>query len=143
MNWKQILLSALIFAVVSELVHTLGVIPTMGYYTDPANFGLWSQIMMPDAGPPGTEFYLASFAFAFITGCVFAWAYSVLKKCIPGKGVMNGFNYGLMLFLLVGVPYTLTTILLLAVPIGLLMGWALESFVIYGLSGLAFAKIMK
>lgn len=143
MDLKQILLSALVFAVVSQVVHTLGAFPTMGYYTDPANFALWSRIMMPTAGPPGTEFYAASLAFSFITGCIFAWAYSVVGKSVPGKDVMKGFNYGLMLFLMVGVPYTLSNILLLAIPLGLQMEWALETLVIYGLSGLAFAKIVK
>jgi len=143
MDLKQILLSALVFAVVSQIVHTLGSFPTMDYYTDPANFGLWSRLMMPTAGPPGTEFYVASFAFSFITGCIFAWVYSIIRKSVPGKDVMNGFNYGLMLFLMVGVPYTLSNILLLAIPIGLQMEWALETLVIYGMGGLAFAKIVK
>ncbi|NYZ73518.1 hypothetical protein H0O00_00070 [Candidatus Micrarchaeota archaeon] len=143
MDSKQILLSALVFAVVSQVINTLGAFVSMGYYTDPANFGLWSNLMMPVAGPPGTEFYLASFVFTFITGCIFAWVYAIIRKSVPGKGLSNGLNYGLMLFLLVGVPYTLTNILLLAIPIGLLMEWALETLVIYVLCGLAFAKIVK
>ena len=143
MDYKKILLSALVFAVVSQVIHSIGAFLTMSYYTDSAYSGLWSQLMMPAAGPPGTEFYTASFIFAFITGIIFAWVYSVIRKSVPGKGLANGFNYGLMLFLLVGVPYTTTNILLLAVPAGLLMFWALESLVIYSLCGLAFAKIIQ
>lgn len=142
MKWRHIILSALVFLVVAQIVHTLGAMLTMGYYADPANFGLWSNLMMPAEGPPGTGFFVGSLVVNLAIGLVFAGVYSMLRKGIPGKGLMKGFNYGLLLFVLVGLPYTLTTYLLLAVPAMLLIAWAVESLVIYLVCGVAFAKLI-
>jgi hypothetical protein len=143
MDWKQILLSALVFMVVAQVVHTIGAVLTMGYYTDPAYFPLWSTLMMPAGGPPGAEFYAASFLGNFAIGLIFAWAYYTLKGSIPGKGLNKGVNYGLLLFLLAALPGTLMMLVLLAVPVALLFSWAVESLILYALSGAAFAKLIR
>ncbi len=143
MNWKQIVISAVVFALVAQIIHTVGAVLTMDYYVNPAYFALWSKLMMPEAGPPGTEFFVASLVVNFAIGLTFAGVYSMLKKSIPGKGLMKGVNYGLLLFLLAGLPYTLTTYLLLAVPAMLLVGWAVEALILYIICGATFSKIVR
>jgi hypothetical protein len=54
----------------------------------------------------------------------------------------NGINYGIFLFLIAGVPFTLTTYLFFAIPYSLLGFWTISTLVIYLISGAAFAKIM-
>lgn len=140
---KKIVISAAVFALLSQVIHTVSAIFTMSYYTNPAYFPLWSKIMMPTAGPPGTEFYVFSIIASFITGLVFAGAYSILGRSVPESAFGRGINYGIMLFLIAGVPFTFTTYLLLAVPSALLLAWAFESLVIYVIAGAAFEKILR
>jgi hypothetical protein len=141
-NLKKVVLSAVIYTIIAQIINIVGSIFTMSYYTDPAYFGLWSKLMMPGNGPPGTEFFVASIAISFIIGIIFSGVYSFLKGSIPGKGLRKGINYGIMLFLVTGVPFTLTTYLLFAVPAFLLLDWAISTLVIYLIIGAAFAKIM-
>jgi hypothetical protein len=140
---KGIALSAFVFVIVSQAVHIAGSLLEMGYYTDPSYLHLWSPFMMPSAGPPGPEFFSLSILFSLATGLVFAWAYSVLRGSVPGAGARKGLNFGLMVFLLAGVPFTLTAYLLLAVPAPLLFAWAIESIVVYSLSGAGCAKLIR
>ncbi|MEW6036008.1 MAG: hypothetical protein AB1529_05320 [Candidatus Micrarchaeota archaeon] len=143
MDWKNILVAALVYTVVAQAFHTAGAILTMDYYTNPAYFPLWSRLMMSDAGPPGAEFFIFALVFGLVQGTVFAASYEVLKKSVPGKEGRRGLNFGLMLFLIVQVPSTLTSMLLLAVPVPLLMAWSLESFAAFAVSGYAFSKLIR
>ncbi len=138
----QIIISGFIFTIVSQIFNILGAILTMQYYTNPAYFSLWSKLMMPSNGPPGVDFYLASIAIGLINGIIFASAYYLLNQSIPGKGISKGLNYGILLFLMVGIPFTLTIHLLLAVPAMLLLNWAISGLIIYLISGVAFSKII-
>ncbi len=114
----------------------------MSYYTNPEYFALWSKLMMPANGPPGTEFFIASILIDIIIGIILAGSYSLLAVSIPGEGISKGINYGILLFLIAGVPFTLSMYLLFAVPGSLLVYWAISTLVIYLISGAAFAKIM-
>lgn len=138
----SLLWAAINFAVVSWIVHTLGAILTMSYYTDPKYFSLWSPLMMPSNGPPGGAFYVASFAVSLAIGIIFAIFYHSLKTSLPGQGRRKGIAYGFLLFGLAGVPFTLTILMLFAVPLPLLLGWAAESLVIYLVSGMLYAGIL-
>lgn len=139
-NWKQIALAAVAFVVIAQVIHTIGAIWMMDYYTNPAYFPLWSKLMMPGKGPPGAGFYLASAFSNFIIGLIFAAAYSLVT--LPGNGVTRGVNYGAFLFLVVGVPFMLSVKLLIAVPGALLAEWLAESLVIYMAAGAAFSRII-
>lgn len=143
MDFKQIIYSAIAYTVLAEIVNTVESVFLIGYYMNPAYFSLWSKIMMPTHGPPTATFYLVSILFTLISGVIFAWFYSLVKSLIPGKDVRKGLNYGLLLFLVAGVPFTLTIYLILAVPTMLLLGWAIGSLVVYLLSGISFSKIIR
>ncbi len=141
-NWKQFVLAAVAFVVIAQVVNTIGAIWMMGYYTDPAYFPLWSRLMMPNNGPPGAAFYIASLFSNFATGLIFAGAYSLVASNMPGEGVTKGVNFGVFLFFVVGVSFTLSVKLLLAVPGAMLAGWVAESIVTYTIAGAAFSMIV-
>ena len=141
-NWKMAIIGAIVFTIAAQVVHIVGAMAEMSYYTDPANFALWSPLMMPAAGPPGAEFYAASIIASFIIGLVFAAAYGLLKASIPGKASKKGMNFALLLFMLATVPGALSMGLVFAVPVGLIVAWAIEDLVIYLISCAVFAKTM-
>jgi hypothetical protein len=142
--WSRILAVAILYIIVGEIVMTLGAMADMNYYMDSNYFSVWSKIMMPTAGPPAAEFYYISIASQLVTGFLFAFVYAVIKGAVPGKGWKNkGLMYGFLVFLVAGIPTTLTFILLINLPIGLLLSWMLQSLVVYLVMGLVGAKLIK
>jgi hypothetical protein len=142
MDLKSVLLAAVVFTIVAQVVHTVGAMATMGYYYDAAYFAVWSKIMMPAAGPPPPEFTYLSLAVGFMTSLIFVYAYVLLKKAVPGKDwPSRGINYGILLFLLGTVPATFSLLLLINLPPLLVADWALEGLVIALAGGLAAARL--
>ncbi|VVB58228.1 Uncharacterised protein [Candidatus Anstonella stagnisolia] len=142
--WKGILVSAILFAIVAQVVNTLGAYATMGYYTDPAYFAVWSKLMMPATGAPPVEFFFLALLLAFASGIVYAGAYSILMKAIPGKTEMGkGISYGILLFVVAIVPGYLSMLLLLNLPSGLVASWGAESLVTSLIGGVLIAKFVK
>lgn len=141
-NWARVLICGALFAIVAQVVHTASAVFTMGWYTDPAYFGLWSKLMMPAAGPPGAEFFIASFLANFAIGAIYSGAYAMLGKALPGKGAMKGLKYGGLLFMLAVVPFVLTSYVLLAIPTALLLDWAVSDLLNLLLLGAALTRII-
>jgi hypothetical protein len=143
-SWPRILAVAILYIVVSTVVFTLGSMADMGYYTDPSNAQVWSRPMMPAAGPPPIEFLATSMAFSFISGLLFSLVYSVVKGSVPGKGWKNkGLMYGFLIFLIAGIPSTLSLYLLINLPVGLILSWMLQGLIAYLIMGLVAAKLVK
>ena len=142
MDWKKIVLGGILFTIISEVIHTLEAFLTMKYYLMPDYFAVWSKVMMPTAGPPPMSFYYYSIAFTLIVGLVFAAAYSILQRGIPAKGFGKGIHFGVLLYMISGVPFTTTTFLLVNLPLGLLVVWNISTFIIYLISGKIFEKVM-
>jgi len=143
-SWPRILAVAILYAIVSEIVMTLGAMVDMSYYYDPSYFGVWSKLMMPTAGPPPAEFYYTGIIFQLVTGFLFALVYRVIRGSVPGKGWKNkGLMYGFLVFLVAGIPTTMTLYLLINLPVGLLLSWMLQSLVVYLIMGLVAAKLLK
>ncbi|VVC01395.1 Uncharacterised protein [uncultured archaeon] len=142
MEWKKIILAAIAFAILSQIVHTLGAFADMGYYTDPAYFPLWSPLMMGAQGPPGTDFYAFSIVFSLITGTIFACMYFFMKSLFKQKTCLQrGYKFGLFLFLVNGVTGTLSMYLIFAVPAMLLFSWLVQGLITSLAFGVAIAKI--
>jgi hypothetical protein len=141
--WKLIL-AAIVFLIISQVIHMIEAQLTMNYYTDPAYFSVWSKIMMPTAGPPPAEFYYYSWIFTFIGGLIFAGIYAVIEKGIPGKTIVKkGMIYGLLIWLITGISASLTMVLLINLPIDLIAIWAVTGLIINLIAGIAVAKIVK
>lgn len=144
MKWKRIIIAAIVFAIIAQVMHMIESMLTMDYYMDEAYFGVWSKLMMPTAGPPPTEFYIASIVSGVIIALIYATAYDMLKGILPGKtDFKRGLQYGIMLFLLVQIPGLLGMYLLINLPAMLLVYWAIGSLVILLIGSIAIAKIVR
>ena len=142
MDFKRFFAAAILFAVLGQVVHTVGAILTMGYYTDPAYFPVWSKIMMPGAGPPPASFYLVSIGFGLIAALIYTYVYEAVKRCLPGADYVNkGLSFGALLFLL-ALPTTFMLIELINLPLGLITAWTVEELVVTLLGGVIIARIM-
>ena len=141
--WKKICLAAAIVTVIAYAVHSVGAFLTMDYYANPAYYPLWSTLMMPGRGPPGLDFFAFSLAFSFIGAALYGFAYSLLRRALPDEGMRKGLAFGALLFLIAGVPSTLSMYLLFAVPAGLIAAWTVEAFVVFLVTGVVIQKIVK
>ena len=131
--------------VIAFVMHTLSSILTMDYYTDPNYFPVWSNIMMPGEGSPPAEFTYYSLGFAFIIGLIYSYIYSRINKIFKIKSaVKKGLKYGFAIFLIAGIPFFLTTFLLINLPLSLLIYWLIiDGLLTYLIGGIAIAKIIK
>lgn len=136
--WK-IILAVIVFAIISQVIHGIGVYLEMDYYLIEEYFPVWSKIMMPAAGPPPT-FYIYSIGFAVITGFFFMIVYGIVRNSIPGKtAVKKGLNYGFLIFLVGGLPGYLALILLINLPAILIVYWAIEGLITNLINGAVIA----
>jgi|SRR3989344_814634 len=148
MDYKKLLLAAIAYAAVSQIVMSLGaVLVDMPYYADPAYAGVWSRTMMPGQGPPPAEFYILSTVAALVMGAIFASVYPVVMDKLKGvktfrseEGWMTGMKYGLVVFLLAGLNM-LTLPLLFNIPLALGFSWAAQSLASYLIAGALVGKI--
>ena len=144
MDFKQFLFAAILFTIIGQIIHTAGAIATMDYYTDSSYYNVWSVFMMPSAGPPPALFYILSLAFGLISAFIYVYAYSVLRKAIPGKGyVKKGISYGALLFLVGTFPGSLMMLLLINLPIMLVISWAIEGLVVALVGSVVIARLVE
>ena len=144
MNWKRIIIAAIVFAIIAQVLHTVESMLTMDFYMDPEYFGVWSKLLMPTAGPPPAEFFYASVISSLIIALIYAVVYDVVKGSLPGKTfIKKGLQYGIILFMIVQIPGLLGMYLLVNLPTLLLVYWGISSLVISLIGGIAFAKIIK
>lgn len=141
---KKIGIFAAVMALLAFIVHNVEAVATMGYYTDPAYLDVWSKIMMPAAGPPPPEFAYLSIAFAFITWAIFGMVYEKLGGAIKQKdAVKKGLVFGSLVFLLAGLPGSLSMFLLLNLPVGLIISWTISGALLYLIGGVVAARLIK
>lgn len=141
--WR-IILAAIAFLIISQVINTIEAYATMSYYKDPAYATVWSKIMMPTAGSPPMEFFYISWTFSFITGLLFAGVFNVITKGIPGNTVAKkGLIYGLLIWLIGGLSGYLAMVLLVNLPIDLIAYWTVSGLIVNLLAGVAIAKIVR
>lgn len=144
MKILKLLLAAILFTIISEVIHTAESFLTMNFYTDQNYFAVWSKLMMPVTGPPPTSFYVYSIVFTFISGLIFAFVFSKVKNVIKANVWWKiGKRFGIGVWLVASIPWALTTYLLINLPPMLLVYWSITSLIIYILAGIAIAKILK
>lgn len=141
--WR-IIVAAIVFMIISEVIQNIEAMLTMSYYTNPDYFAVWSKIMMPGPGAPPITFYYYSIVFAFIGGLIFAGVYAVIANGVPGKTLLKkGVNYGLLIWLIGSIPGYLALILLINLPIDLIAYWTVTGLIINILAGAAIVRIVK
>lgn len=140
----RFLIAAVVLTIIAQLVHGLDGFFAMDYYTNPANASLWSKIMMPNAGPPPASFFYYSIGFGLIGAIIFTAIYTWLKNSLPGNTLSKkGAAYGLIVFLLAGIPGALSMILILNLPLGLIALWTAEDLMIKLFGAVSVAYILK
>jgi len=91
--------------------------------------------------PMGGDWFTKMVIFDFVTGLILAYVFSIIKSSLPGKGLMKGISFGLMIFT-VGTFLGLTmTYLTMAIRTKMIVVWALNGLINYVLAGLIFEII--
>ena len=142
-SWKKVILSGAIFTVISFVIRQVEALLTMGYYTDPQYFGLWSKLMMPSNGPPPAEFMITSLVFTFVTGVSLALIYYYLRKHLPQNLKQRVFYFADLMVATSFLFFTLPAYLMFNIPVGILVSWFIASFVILLSASFLFVKIIK
>lgn len=136
--------ASVIYVIVAQVIHAIFAFASMKYYLMPEYFPVWSRIMMPGEGAPPASFYYYSLGFGLISAMLFVLVYWILKSALPGKTLAKkGLIYGLLIFLVAGIPGYLAMILLINLPLSLIAFWAVESFVIYIINGAIVGKMVR
>jgi hypothetical protein len=142
-SWKKVLLSGLLFSVLSFVVRQIEALLTLKYYMAPQYFGLWSKVMMPAAGPPPPTFMITSLVFTFVTGISITLIYYYLKDHLPKEVKKRIFYFA---DLMIGTSFTFFTLpvyLMFNVPVMLLVSWFISSFLILTLTSWVLVKVVK
>ena len=143
-NCTKLVLGAITYLVIGQILHMASSILTMNYYMDPSYFAVWSKVMMPGPGAPLAIFYYYSVLFIFIVGLIYSYIYSRVKGILKGTTVNKGLKYGLGLFLIAGAPFFFSMYLLINLPLSLLIYWLLiDGLLTYLLGGIAIAWLNK
>ncbi|HEU0051438.1 MAG TPA: hypothetical protein VFQ60_05295 [Patescibacteria group bacterium] len=141
--WGRVLVSGILFTIISMIVRQIESILTMKYYLMPQYFGVWSKLMMPNAGPPPMSFFLISLLFSFITGIGLAIFFQFIKEGLSRAFWPRVFGFFGISFGLGFLFFSLTTYLMINLPLALQASWLVSSAIVLFLSGIVYAKIIK
>ncbi len=142
-SWKKVLITSIIYTVIAFIVRQAEAVLTMGYYTDPNYFGVWSKLMMPAAGPPPASFMITSFVFTFVTGLSLALVYYYIRSHLPQNMMQRTFYFADLMVATSFIFFTLPVYLLFNVPLGLLITWFVTTFIILLSEAFVLVKIIK
>lgn len=142
-NYLRVVVAAVFYAVVAQVIHTLGAMVEMPFYMDPNYFQVWSKMMMPSEGAPPASFFAYSVTVAIITGVILAAVFSVVGKALHGTPLRRGVTYGFIVFLLAGLLGAFSLYMLINLPPMLIVYWTVENLIVFLLSGAAFGKLIQ
>jgi len=133
---------AVLLMIIGFVLRMVESILTMDYYMDPAYFSVWSKLMMPTAGPPPMEFFLASLASGFVIAFIYTWFFHYIRPVLAdGNWMRTGACFGLLLFLVTTLTGTLGMALIVNLPLSLMAIWAFTGLLIDLIYGLVLAKL--
>jgi len=129
-NWKKVFTIAFFYTIVTMIVRQVEAFLTMKYYLLPQYFGVWSKLMMPNAGPPPVEFFITSLVFTFASGISLAVIYYYLKEYLPKGFWKRVFFFADVLVATSFIFFTLPVYMMFNVPVGLLLSWFISGFIL-------------
>lgn len=142
-KWGKLVLCGLIYLVFTTIIRQTEVILTMKYYLMPQYFGVWSKLMMPNAGPPPPSFMIISLTFTLATGLSLGLIYYYVRNFLP-KPFWNRVTFFADLTISASfVFFTLPAYLLFNLPFQLLLSWFISGFIILFLTSLTLVKIIN
>ncbi len=142
-RWEKVLLAGVVFLVIAFIVRQVEAMLTISYYMMPQYFGLWSKLMMPNAGPPPASFMITSALFSLITGVVLAVFYECCKEMLPKKPGERTMCFTGTIAVLSIVFFSLPVYLMFNVPVWLLVSWTISTIVVVAGASMAFGKILR
>lgn len=143
-DWKKIGIFAIVMTIIAQVVRIGEAFATMNYYLDPNYWPVWSKIMMPGPGAPPAEFYYLSILFAFITWAFFGIVYSMLGDAVKEKTPRKkGLVFGGLMFIIGGLPGSMSMYLLFNLPLDLIIVWTLTILVLYLIAGIIAVKLIR
>lgn len=142
-NWGKLGLVALIYTVVTTVFRQIEALVTMKYYLMPEYFGVWSKLMMPNAGPPPMSFFITSVIIALVSGISLGLVYYYIRDMLPKQFWKRVFFFADLCIGLGFIFFTLPVYLMFNVPVGLLVSWFITGFVILVVTSFTFVKILK
>lgn len=141
-NWGKTFLVGLLYTVFAAIIRQIEIGLTMSYYVDTAHLGLWSRLMMPNAGPPPAEFMIMSTVFTLATGLSIAIIYYYIKEMLPKRFLKRVFFFADLMIGFSFIFFTLPTYLLFNVPLGLLVSWFISTFIVLVYASFITVKII-
>ncbi|MFH1453051.1 MAG: hypothetical protein ABIH00_03600 [Armatimonadota bacterium] len=143
-RWGKVFISAIIFAVIDQIVHIIGAHLTMSYYTDPAMAGLWSKVMMSAEGPPPASFFIYSVLLSFLVGFVLAASYDFLRPRLENASfagkLFTFFFFAASLSVVMGY---MPMYLFINIPFLLIVAWFIQTLISYFINIMVFVGIFK
>ncbi len=142
-NWTRVFLSGLVYMVIAFVIHQIEALLTLNYYMDPQYFGLWSNLMMPVAGPPPISFMVTSLVITLVSGISITIVYYYLKDMLPKNIWKRTFLFADLMVGTSFIFFTLPVYLMFNVPVGLLVSWFFSSFIILLGASIVMVRIVK
>lgn len=142
-SWKKVSVFGFLYTVLAFIVRQIEVILTLKYYLNPDYFGVWSKLMMPNAGPPPSSFQITSVVFTFVSGVSLALIYYYLRSHLPESKKQRIFYFADLMVATSFIFFTLPVYLLFNVPFALLVSWFISSFVILVTASYLLVRIIK
>jgi hypothetical protein len=128
-NMKKIIIGGVLAGVVILIMGMVfGALSSEIYKTSPRVF--WK--------PMGGDWFTKVIIFDLASGLVLACVFSIIKGMLPGKGLMKGISFGMIIWAvgpLLGLTMTYMT---MAIRVKLIAVWALNGLVNNVMSGLVF-----
>lgn len=143
LDWKKILIVALLYTVFATIIRQLEVALTMKYYLMPEYFGVWSKWMMPIEGSPTSDFIILSLILTFYPGISLALIYSYIKDFLPKPFWNRVFMFADLMVSASFIFFTLPSFLLFNLPWQLLASWFISGFLILVLTSYSLVKIIN
>lgn len=142
-RWGKVVIASIILLVIQMVVMNIEALFDMKYYVMPEYFPVWSKLMMPNAGPPPVEFFVASALFSFLTALVLACVYECFKASLDKRFWPRVLGFTKLMALLSLIFSYLPMYMLINLPLGLIVSWFVSGVLVIFLGSVVFVKILK
>ncbi|MBD3238105.1 MAG: hypothetical protein GF332_00500 [Candidatus Moranbacteria bacterium] len=107
------------------------------YKIPPVNIWLEPQVMM------SVKNMLYSNVIALLMSGLFVWVYTIIYKGVPGTGIKNGINFGILIWLVSALPGMASMPFFMTIATTVIIYWIIQALVINIVSGLILGAIYK
>ncbi len=142
-RWGKVILVSIILLVIQMVIMNVEALFDMKYYVMPEYFPVWSKLMMPNAGPPPAEFFIASTLFSFLSALVLACVYECFKTSLEKKFWPRVLGFTKLMALLSLVFAYLPMYMMINLPVMLIVSWFISGVLVILLGSIVFVKILK